>query len=160
MLEHVGHVRRPAASVDELSRHELGEALLEHRRRQVRYRFNHLLRELSADRRSDLRDRPRRGEPIEPRHERILKRGRNGQRRQRALKDVATVILGQQARLQHHLQQFLDEQRHAVGLLDDLSQYLRREGGRTNHLRDHRFGIRPRKAGEVQLRYAGATRPW
>ena len=52
------------------------------------------------------------------------KRGGNGERRQRAVENVTIARVTQQLRLQHRLGQLLDEQRHAVGVSQDLLEHL------------------------------------
>ena len=84
------------------------------------------MRKLSPDRRPDLRHFFGRAEPVEPRHQRgvqacgdCAERGRNG--RSRALGRAFAL------RLQHRLRHFLDEQRNAVGALDDVLPDVRRQ---------------------------------
>ena len=57
------------------------------------------------------------GKPVEPRHQRGLQRARYGERQR-----SSTGVCG---RFQHRLGQFLDEQRHAIGLRDDPFQQSR-----------------------------------
>jgi hypothetical protein len=62
---------------------------------------------------------------IEPDHQRILQGRGTRQRRQRGSQDIGIIPLAHhQAGFGQGLGQFLDEQRHALGLGDDLLQYL------------------------------------
>ena len=85
MLEAVGRVGRRAAAEDQLGGDQLVEAACQLRPRgTVGDRGEQLVGELAADRRADLGDLLDRGQPVEPRHQRVVQGRRNGERRQRA----------------------------------------------------------------------------
>ena len=68
---------------------------------------------------ADLGDLPHRRQAVEPCHQRVLKRVRNGERRQRPVEPIALGIFDQDARFQHRLGEFLDEQWIPIGLVVD-----------------------------------------
>ena len=76
--------------------------------------------ELAADRGADLRHLLDGGEAVEARHQRIVQRRRDRERRQGAGELIAVAGVREQAGFEHRLGQLLDEQRHAVGLGYDL----------------------------------------
>ena len=74
---------------------------------------------LAPDRRPDLRHLLGRAEPVEPRHQRCVQACRHRQAEDgTAAADAPRCALA--LRLQHRLRHLLDEQRNAVGALDDL----------------------------------------
>jgi hypothetical protein len=83
-----------------------------------------LVGEFAADRGADLGDLLDRRQPVETRGQRILQCRRNGERRQRPVDAPALRSGDEQAALEHRLGQFLDKERHAVGLGDDLRRHL------------------------------------
>ena len=97
--------------------------------------------EFAPDRGADLRDFLDRRQPVEPRHQRILQRRGDRQRRQRAVEAIALAVLDQQPGFQHGLGQFLDEQRHAVGLGDDLRHHFGRQLAAAGHALDQGLGL-------------------
>ena len=76
--------------------------------------------ELAADCGANLRHTPYRRQAVEPRQQRRMKRRRDGKCRQSAIEHVSVAFLAQEAALEDVLGKFLDEQRHAVGAVDDL----------------------------------------
>jgi hypothetical protein len=84
------------------------------------------IREAAANHRADLRHLARRAEPVEPRHQRLLKGRRDG---------VDAALLA--AALQEESRHFLDEQRHAAGAHGDILHHFLRQrvaGGKLRHL--------------------------
>jgi hypothetical protein len=65
----------------------------------------------------------------------------------------------EQARLQHHLGQLLDKQRHPIGLGDDLLDHLGRQGLAVCHMADHLRGLATRQARQCDLGEVRAPRP-
>jgi hypothetical protein len=124
MLEGIGHVRRRALAEDQLGVGQLVERRTELVRVQLRHRAEQLEREPPPDRRRSLRDLPHRRQTIEARHQRILHRGRDRQGRDRSGELVAVAGETQEAGFEDRLGQLFDEQRHAVGLLEDLVEDL------------------------------------
>ena len=166
VLEQVVGLRPFAAPEDQPGAGELVE-----RRRQLalaraRHGGQQLVGELPADHGPDLRRRPGRGaEPVEPRHERGVERGRHcqGGRRARGESSGRPAPAG----LEHRLGQLLDEQRHPVRALDDLGHQLvgQRAAGDPPHERRglpraeavERQGrhVRPAGPGRLELRAEG-----
>ena len=115
--------------------------------------------ELAPDRRADLGDLPHRRPAVEPRHQRVLKRRRDGERRQGPVEPIAVGVLDQDARLQHRLGELLDEQRVSVGLGDDLFHHFGRQHAPPGHPRDHVFNVVAVETTERQGADVGQTSP-
>ena len=77
------------------------------------------MRKLPPNRRPDLRHFLGGAEPVKPRHQRGVQACGDGERRRR---NRCSAFAGSAfaLRLQHRLGHFLDEQRNAVGALDDV----------------------------------------
>jgi hypothetical protein len=120
VLETVGGVGRGAAAKHELRGDQLVEPALQLLLRPVSDRGEQLVRELAADHGADLGKLLDRGQPVEPRHQRIVQVRRDRKRRQRARKLVMIASIGHEARFEHCPGQLLEEQGHAVGTLQDL----------------------------------------
>jgi hypothetical protein len=82
------------------------------------------VRKLTPDRCANLRCAAYRGQPVEPRHQQVMQARRDRERQRFPVEYVAIRLLAQQAALQNALGQFLDEQWHAVGAVDDLGDDL------------------------------------
>ena len=135
MLEQVGRVRRHALAEQQARLNETVERRAQLRLGLPRHRRQQRMRELSPDRRPDLRHLLGRAEPVEPRHQRGVQacRDRQGRRRNRRSHAPRRALA---LRLQHRLGHLLHEQRDAVGALDDLRQHVRRQLLVTDQLRD------------------------
>ena len=120
VLERVGRLGRRSAPGDQAGGRQPLERRVELRRRQARHRGNQRVGEFASDRGADLRHVLGRGEPVEARHQRGLQRRRYRERRQRSVEHVAVRHLTQQPALEQRAGQFLDEQRHAVGVRENL----------------------------------------
>ena len=127
VLESVSGLGRRSDGEDQLARDQLLEGVVERVIRHRRYRSQQFVRELTADARADLRHLPHRRKTIQTRHERVMQRGGDGQVGQRPGQCIRPVGPGHQAALDHRLGQFLDEQRHAVRLRDDQTEYFLRK---------------------------------
>ena len=90
------------------------------------HRSQQRVRELSPNRRSDLRHVLGRTEPVKPRHQRGVQAcwDRQSWRRNRG---DGSLDLAFALRFQHRLRHFLDEQRNAVGALDNVLPDIRRQ---------------------------------
>ena len=115
--------------------------------------------ELAADHGADLGELLDRGQPVEPRHQRIVQVRRDRKRRQRARKLVVIASVGHQARFEHCPGQLLEEQGHAVGTLQDLIQDLGRQRLAAGDLKGHRSPLTPAEAVERQRRHVRLARP-
>ena len=80
----------------------------------------YFVRELSANGGPDLRDLLERPHAIETSHERVGQRCGYRQLTPWTGENVTSLLLGKKVGFEHRLGQLLDEQRHAVGLDDDL----------------------------------------
>ena len=89
----------------------------------------------------------------------FLQRRGNGERRQRTIKAIAPGIFHEQAGLQHRLGQFLDKQRDAIRLVDDLRHHFAWQLPTDGHLFDQSARVLPVKPIEPQQADIGKTRP-
>ena len=137
VLELVGDLGHRAAAEQKLRLDQLGQRLLERHLAEGREGRQQLVAEHAPERRGQLGDLLHRRELVEARHQRIVQRGRDRQRRQRAGQHVAVARIDQQVRLQDRLGQLLDEQRHAVGPGDDLLDHLERQRLAAGDALDH-----------------------
>ena len=83
-----------------------------------------LVAELAPDRRPDLCDLLDRLESVQPRHQRVPERGRDGNAMGGAHVFVMISYVLELARFEDGLGQFLDEQRHTIGLGKDLLEQV------------------------------------
>jgi hypothetical protein len=81
---------------------------------------------LAADARPDLGHLLHRDQAVEARHQRITQGRRDSQCGQGPVQHQAPVALLEHPGFEHRLGQLLDEQRHTVGLGDDLVEDLGR----------------------------------
>ena len=98
-------------------------------------------------------------EAVEARHERIVQRGRDRERRQGACELQAVADVAHQARLDQRLRQLLDEQRHAIGPSPDLLDGLRRQRPAAGDQLDQRLDLPADKAIERQRRDVRVPHP-
>ena len=117
------------------------------------------MRELAPERRADLRHLARRRQAIEPRQQRGVQRRRDRQRRHRPRHRVVIAGVREHAALEHGLGQLLDEQRHAVGALDDLVGDLLGQRLAAGHVRDHLGALPGRQAVEREQRHVRTADP-
>ena len=96
--------------------------------RTLRHRLDQLIGKLAAEHRADLRDLlRRRPEPVEPRHQRGMQGHRHRLRDERCSLQHRGPPVALRGAVQHRLGQFLDEERHSVGALDNLRDDIRRQ---------------------------------
>ena len=88
-----------------------------------------------------------------------MERRRNGERRQGSIEPITLGVLDEDAGFQHRLGQFLDEQRVAVGLDDDLFYHFGGQHAAAGHPRDHAFNVVAVEATERQGADVGETNP-
>ncbi len=127
VLEDVGRVRCGTRGHNKTSCLELNECCLERRLVRCRDRVQQRERELTPDRGADLRHVLDRRQPIETRHQGAAQRHRNAERRQQACKLLFVDLSPHNTDLDHRLAQFLDEERDAIGSLDDHRDVLLRK---------------------------------
>ena len=118
-----------------------------------------LVGELAPDRGADLRDLLHRRKAIEPRHQRVAQGQRD--RQGAGTPGIFPAIAGRDevAGFEDRLGQLLDEQRHAVGLAEDLFEQVRRQGLAAGQPRDHGRGLRPGQLGKRERGDVAVMRP-
>jgi hypothetical protein len=102
---------------------------------------------------------PRGRQPIEPGHEGVVQAGRHGQRRQRTDELVAAIALPQRPRLEHHLGQLLDVERHAIDPVTEVADDLVRQGASAGDPLDHGCRLLGRETREIDPADTVARRP-
>ena len=120
VLERVHRVGRKAAADDQSCILEVIERGADLVRRSFSDSAKYLVRELSADGGADLRDLLERPHAVETSHERVGERCRVSRVDAMDRRARSALLLGKKVGFEHRLGQLLDEQRHAVGLDDDL----------------------------------------
>jgi hypothetical protein len=127
VLELVDRLRRRAAPIDQLGLDQLLEGVLEGRLVESRDRRQQVVAEHPAERRCEMRDVLDVREAIQARHERVVERFGNGQRRQRSGQAEAVAVQLERAGTEQRLGQFLGVQGHAIGPGDDVLEHFRRQ---------------------------------
>jgi hypothetical protein len=156
MLETVRRLRRQPLPVQELGRDQLVQPLLHGVLVPGRDGLQQFIGELTPQGSSELRQGLHRRQAIQPRHQRVVQRGGNGQRRQGAGQPIALRPLLQQAGLQHHRGSLFHKQRHPIGLGHHLFDDLRRQHLALNHPLGPLRGV---AAWQARQRHAGHVRP-
>ncbi len=158
MLEQVARLRRHALPEQQACLNETVERRPQLRLGLARHRRQQRMRELPPDRRPDLRHLLGRAEPVEPRHQRGVQacRDRQGRRRNRRNRAPGRALA---LRLQHRLRHLLDEQRNAVGALDDLRHHIRRQRLVPDQARDDGGRFTLAKPVERQARHMRLSHP-
>ena len=88
------------------------------------YSSNQRIRKVTADDGADLRDLLDRVQAVEPRHQRIVKCLRDGQRRKWPVKPIARGLFHQNAGFENSLGELLDKQRISIGLRYNLFHHF------------------------------------
>ena len=127
VLERVDRLRRLAPREHQLGRRQPLQRRPQRRLGHRRDRREQRIGELAPDARRRLRHLLDLGHPVQPGHQRGVKRGRHRARAR-----------PRRARLEHRLGQLLDEQRHPVGPGGDLAQHRERQVAPAGQLRDDR----------------------
>src|SRR6266478_5180127 len=97
MLKSINGVGYLSAAEHQLRVNQLAERLLQLLRRKSGHGAQQFIRERTADHGADLCQLPYRSEAIETRYQRIMQRGGDRHRRQRALEHIMAVALAQNA---------------------------------------------------------------
>jgi hypothetical protein len=118
-----------------------------------------LVGKLAPDRRTDLRDLLDRRETIEPRHQRVAQRERDRQRACAPSVFPAIANIPEVRGFQDRLGQLLDEQRHTVGLAEDLFYQVGGQGLAASQPRHHHRGLRPGQLSKRERREVTVMRP-
>ncbi|MGY3123840.1 hypothetical protein ACVWXQ_007777 [Bradyrhizobium sp. S3.14.4] len=124
VLEGVERAGRMAAAHDQPGLLQMIERGLDLLRRRIGDRVQRRVGELATDGGADLRDALERSHPVQPRHQRVGEGRRDRELPPWARQHVAPVPLGQEVGFENGLGQLFQEQRHAVGLDDDLLDHL------------------------------------
>ena len=127
VLEGIGRVRRRTAQKNQFRFGQADQRVLQHRVRQAGDGGQDSIGKIASDGRADLQHLARGTEPVDPRHQRGLQRRRNRQVLCRLIEHVVIAGFVQSLALEHRLGQLFDEQRHAVGALDDLIEQSGRQ---------------------------------
>ena len=160
VLEEIGGLRRDTAAEQQPGLGEPIEPGSQFGGGALRHLFDQFVAELAADDRADLPDllgdRP---EPIEPRDQRGVQGGGDRELRQRGRSqhrgDPIVAIAG----FEHRFRQLFDEQRHAVGALDDLGDGFPGKAGIPCKLLDQRRAVMPAEPVQRQHRHMRLAAP-
>src|SRR5438093_8794795 len=155
VLEAVDGFRRIAAAEDERRLLKLGECTPQCTLAGADQRAHQGKGELASDGGANLRDLPHRGQPVEPRHQRVSKSLRDGERWQGSPEPITLSVLDQDACLKHRLGEFFDEQRVPVSLGDDLFHYFNGQNAPAGHLRNDAFHVLAIESTERQVATLG-----
>ena len=126
MLKDVFGARRTPPLVEQLGVDQLRQPLLQQRFLHAGQGPQHLVGKLPPQDRAELGHLADHRQAIQPRHQGILERGRDRHRRQGTGERIALRLLVQHVRLQQHLGELFDEQRHPIGPGDNVRDHLRR----------------------------------
>src|SRR6266404_4749995 len=118
-----------------------------------------LMRERPSEGRTDLRHLAHGCQAIEPCQERGLERGRDGKPKHGPSRIKAVARVGQHAALDHRLGQFLDEQRYAIGPIDDMFGDLLGQRLASGHPQDHLGALSRGQTTEADLCHVRAPDP-
>ena len=157
MLEQVGGVRRHPAADHETGPDKLVESGQEVLVPSLPDRGEQVVGELPSDGRTDLSDLLRgRAKAVEARHQ----QGLQGRRHRGAGPRRDARRAGRALRFDHRLGQFLDEQRHAVGSVQDLGHELGRQSPLAGDPIDQRGSIAFVETIQQAQRDVRLTGPW
>src|SRR5450432_2873625 len=120
VLERVDRFRRVAAADNQASFLKMTQRRSKLVRRRIRDGAEYLIGELAANGGPYLCGYAGGPHAIETSHQRVGQGGWNRKLAQRASEHVASVLLAEKVRFEHGFGQFLDKQRHPVGLDSDL----------------------------------------
>ena len=120
VLEDVGAFRDVMTAEDQFRLEQPRQRVLQPRSAEGGDRLEQLEAELAPDAGGSLRHLLHRLQAVEPRHQRIVQRGGDGELLERRRQLETRRGLREAPGLQHGLGQLLDEQRHAVGPDGDL----------------------------------------
>ena len=143
VLEAIHGLRWQPLLVEEFRLHQLLQPALQGRLVPRRDGLEEGIGKVASERRSELCQAFHRCQTVQPCHQRVVQGGGNRQRRQRPRQRIALRLLLEQAGLQDHLGQFLDKQRHPIGLGHHLLDHLRRECLVARHPARHLHGLAP-----------------
>ncbi len=153
MLEGVAGASRSFAIAGSKARGcQLGQPLAERHLIHLVERGDELIAEAATDHRADLRHSPRLGQAVETRRQGIAEGFGDRDAQGCAGINIAVSGLDQLARFENGSRQLLDEERHAVGLGDDLSDEFRRQRFAIGKPCDHLTALGDIQLGEIDDR--------
>ena len=151
MLERVGGLRREPPLIQELRGHQLVQSPLHDPLIPRGHGAQQRVGKLTPQGGPELCQGLHRREAVESRHQRVVQGGGNGQRVQGPAQLIALLTFLEQAGFEHHLGQFFEKQRHAIGLGHDLLYHLRWQRLAVRHSAGQLCGLAPRQARERHL---------
>src|SRR5262249_108336 len=114
MLKGINGVRYLSAAEHQLRQSQLAEHLLQLLRRKSGHGAQQFVGERATNHGADLCHLAYRSEPVETRYERLMRRGRDGQRWHWALELIMAVALPQNPAFEHRFRQCLHKHQHAA----------------------------------------------
>ena len=159
VFERVAGVGQHAMLEQEFGAHQFGQSLAQFGLGHGRHGFDQLVGKLAAQRGCKLGDVPHRGEPVQPRHERVLQGGRNRQAARLGWAVFRGAAGTQIVRFEHHFGQLFDEQGDAIGLDRDLLHQRRGQRPAPGHVLHHDRDVLARQAVQHDLGHVRAQRP-
>ena len=160
VFEDVGFVRRGSFPVQNPRLNQLLELGAKPLLVKPRNRPQHFVGKLPADCRPQLGHRFRSLHAVEPGIERVLQRRGDAQCRQRGGEFVAAVPFHKHVAFEDGLGELFQEQRHAIGLGDDMFYRLLRQILVAGDPANDFSGVFPGKAEELNLGKIIPDRPW
>ncbi len=153
VLEQIGGVGRRAPAKHQLGLHQAAHRVGQLGLGQVGERGDGGVIEGAADDGGGLGHHLDGLQPIEPRHQRVVQRGRDRQGAQGTVEVIRVGLLAEHGRLDHRLGHLLDEQGHAVGPRGDLVEENLGQALAARDAADDRLGRRPRQPVQRQPRH-------
>src|SRR5450631_243942 len=117
------------------------------------------VRELAAQRGTDLGHLSHRSQSVKPCHQRVLERRGDRYRCQRTVKHIVMLPFPQQPAFEHCLGQLLDEEWYAVRANKDLVDHLVRQGSTLSDLGYQHCPLASAQSRERDRRHMSITRP-
>ena len=160
VFERVAGVGQHAVLEEEFGAHQFDQSLAQFGFGHGRDGVDQLVGKLAAQRGRKLGDVTHRGEPVQPRHERVLQGGGNRQAARFGGAVLRRAVAGAQVvRFEHHFGQLFHEQRDAVRLDRDLLHQCRGQRPAPGHVLHHDRDVLARQAVQHDLGHVRAQRP-
>ena len=159
VFEAVINLRGYATPEHELGLQQLVESTLKSVFIERRDHFQEVVSELAPDAGRDLGDFLDRGQPVKAGHERVLERRRDRQRRQGTRQLVMAASVLEQPGFEDGFGEFLDEQRHAIGLGQNLLENLLRKQLAAGYPVDHGSALSASQPAQKERCHVPMPRP-
>jgi hypothetical protein len=153
MLEDIHPVLGGTADKYQLRRNQLCERAVKLVNGERGYECQQAAAELPSYARADLRHLLHALQPIQPCHKGVPEAVRDRQRGQWSVEDIAAALHRKQARLQDGFGELLHEERHPVGLGDDLRDDLPWQLLSARHAHSHRLRLRGIQSRQREARH-------